>query len=268
MGTWDTQIISDDYVADVVAEFFELYNDGNEPSEIRTKLEKKEAESIKDSEEGYLFWFALANAQWDIGALDSDVLETVRHIVQENIDTKNWIAKGASEGDIQKRKLVTTEFLKKLEVLNPKPKKRKKITLQDSPFEKGDILIFKFADGSYGATAVFEAQKQSKLGLTGLAKTDIRQVEKPTLGEVREANLLATGPSVLNGGSEKVDVGYHSFGYENVKTKFERIGNIPIKNLPIHNPSFARWETFFPFVEKQINSPRRKGAFALKDFIL
>ncbi len=266
MGTWGTRLTDDDYAADVIAEYFELYNSGKEPGEVRSVLEKNEVSSISDPNDGYMFWLALAKAQWDVGALDQDVFRKVRQIVESDVDTKNWIARGARETDAQKRKISISNFLLKLEKVNPKPKKRKKTRLKSSPFNKGDVLVFKFSDGYYGATVVFNAEKESRFGETGLVALHLHQASKPTIQEVENAEVLVSTQQDLRGRVDWTVAMHLSLGFKNVKDRFEKIGNLEVKKVTNEINSGGRWEIFIRFTEAGIGR-LGKSKITAKDFL-
>lgn len=56
MGAWGTAIKSNDTSADIYEEFFELYNDGKEPSDITKKLIADNRELIGIPEDCNNFW--------------------------------------------------------------------------------------------------------------------------------------------------------------------------------------------------------------------
>lgn len=70
MGAWGTAISSNDTYADIYGEFFDLYNDGLDVTEISKKLIADNQETINDKDDCNNFWFALAKAQWECKQLD------------------------------------------------------------------------------------------------------------------------------------------------------------------------------------------------------
>jgi hypothetical protein len=253
MGTWGIRLIDDDYAADIIGEYFDLYNDGKEPSEIRSILEKREARNKVDPDEGHIFWLALAKAQWDVGALDKDVLEKVKQIVESDIDSKSWIARGATEAEVKKRRESIRNFLQELLLPNPKPKKRRKMRLKDSPYDTGDVLVFQFPDGDYGAAVVFDAEKKTRFGQTGVVTLRMKQSTKPTLEEVKNAEVLVTTRQSISGWDDWIQAVYYEMGYKNVRDKLEKIGTLDIDRPAPSSRGYARWENFLSTVQHSIN---------------
>src|SRR5258708_26282819 len=111
MGTWGTAIKDSDAFADIYDEFYELYNKGGQPDIISKKVIDDNWEILEIEEEKHSLWFALALAQWETKSLDAKVLFNVDNIISSGADLKIWLDLGASEQDIQKRKISLVKFL-------------------------------------------------------------------------------------------------------------------------------------------------------------
>ena len=190
MGAWGTAISSNDTYADIYDEFFELYNDGQSVEDISKKLIADNQETINEPDDNNNFWFALAKAQWECKQLDTEILEKVKEIIETGLDLEVWRLLDAVEKDIKKRKVVLDKFLVDLQTERPKAKSRKKKVIKQPPFEKGDCLTFKLANGNYGGAVVLEAIKDTEYGHTLLATTRINQPTKPTKTDFENAEVL------------------------------------------------------------------------------
>lgn len=190
MGAWGTAISSNDTYADIYDEFFDLYNDGQSVEDISKKLIADNQETINEPDDSNNFWFALAKAQWECKQLDTDILERVKQIIETGSDLEVWRRLDADEKDIKKRKVVLDKFLADLQTERPKVKSRKKKVIKQPPFEKGDCLTFKLANGNYGGAVVLEAIKDTEYGHTLLATTRINQSTKPTKKDFENAEVL------------------------------------------------------------------------------
>ncbi|MFM2340143.1 MAG: hypothetical protein RLZZ360_779 [Candidatus Parcubacteria bacterium] len=188
MGAWGTRIDDDDFALDVITEYFELYDNGVNPKSIRRQLEENNVSEIADPDEGYLFWFALAKAQWDVGSLDDDVFKKVVQIVESDIDTRRWISLEGFRPE--KRKQSVKEFVEKIRTPREKPRKRKIKRLRSAPFETGDVLVFETSDKEYGACVILSAEKDTDYGTLQLVFTNIKQKKKPTIQNVIDSNIL------------------------------------------------------------------------------
>lgn len=190
MGAWGTAISSNDTYADIYDEFFDLYNDGQSVEDISKKLIADNQETINEPDDSNNFWFALAKAQWECKQLDTEILEKVKEIIETDSDLEVWRRLDADEKDIKKRKVVLDKFLADLQTEKPKAKSRKKKVVRQPPFEKGDCLTFKLANGNYGGAVVLEAIKDTEYGHTLLATTRINQPAKPTKKDFENAEIL------------------------------------------------------------------------------
>jgi len=190
MGTWGTGISSNDTYADVYADFFDLYNGGKEVDEITEIVIQRNHEMLGMPDAINDLWFALAKAQWECKELQPEIYEQVKTIVESGDDLKVWAELGATKSDIGKRRKVLEKFLLLLQSERPKAKKRKKKVIREPIFKKGDCLTYKLANDNYGGALVLEAEYGTELGLNLIAVTRINQAKKPSVEEIREAEVL------------------------------------------------------------------------------
>lgn len=190
MGVWGTAISSNDTYADIYGEYFDLYNEGLDAAEISKKLIADHQETINDPDDCNNFWFALAKSQWECKQLNTDVFDRVKKIIETGTDLEVWRHLNAEEKEIKKRKVALDKFLRDLQTERPKAKARKKKTLRQPIFEKGDCLTFKLENGNYGGAVVLEAIKNSEYGHNLIATTRINQTNKPTKPDFEHAEVL------------------------------------------------------------------------------
>jgi hypothetical protein len=125
MGTWGTAIKDSDAFADVYIEFFDLYNKGEQPDKISSKIKSSFSEMLDIEEEKYSFCFALAFAQWETKSLDSEVLSKIEKIIYSGDDLQLWLDLGASNQDIKKTENRALWFLGKNKIRQSKTKTKK-----------------------------------------------------------------------------------------------------------------------------------------------
>jgi hypothetical protein len=190
MGTWGTGITSNDTYEDIYSEFFEQYNNGKEPTEVTKLLIKENQDIILAPEECNNFWFALAKAQWQCKALDQELFEKVKSIIESGLELEQWKKLDATEIDLKKRKIALEKFLLSLQKPKSKPISRKKKTKIDPVFRKGQCFSFKLQNGNYGGAVVLEALIDSKYGYSLIATTRINKKIKPTLDDFKSSDLL------------------------------------------------------------------------------
>lgn len=266
------QVGEDDFSADVYCAFFDYYNENLSFDDIRCRVEEEFREEKDSLEDGHLFWLALAKAQWQAGRLDEDVLKKVQHIIESGLDRRAWKELGAMEEDLVFRGKELESFYQQIKTKNPKPKKRKRKVLRDSIFETGDCLVFRMSNGNYGAAVVLASERQTELGLNIIAATRINQEDKPSLDEIKSAELLIKSFGSW-GGKEEV-AGYFAQDYARDKDEFERIGKIDLpslhgggiyefKDMEGSPPSYVgAWRTIIDMTERQLDhetkNPRPK----------
>lgn len=189
MGYWGTGISSNDIYADVYSDFFELYNDGLEISEITNRLASDYWEIVEDKVECDNFWFAIAKAQWECKALDKKVLDKVSEAVLSGSNLSVWAANGASPKDIVKRKQVLEKFLVGLQIEKSKPSSRKKKVILEPAFKKGECITFQFSNGFFGAAVILEAIS-GICPLNLIAVLKINQPEQPKYEDYLNAEIV------------------------------------------------------------------------------
>lgn len=104
MGNWSTAIKDSDVFSDVYGDFFELYNNGENPKEITEKILTENFEILEIDSEKNDFWFAIALAQWETKTLDEKILKKVENIINSGDDIKLWAELGADKQSLTKRK--------------------------------------------------------------------------------------------------------------------------------------------------------------------
>lgn len=255
MGAWGTNIKDNDTSADIYADFFDLYNEGKNPTDISAKLLADNKELIDNPDDCNNFWFALALAQWETKSLDRIIFEKVKEIIESDNDIKVWKDLDADEKDLAKRKNALEKFFTKLQTEKPKVKPRAKPRNVKPIFATGDCLAFKFNNGNYGGAVVLAANDNPKLGYNLVAGTRINQPTKPTLNDFEKAEILIRNFAFWEDKSEVlwINPDLYEKEYSNL---FELIGKISVeKEYTTSNSIFksycADWGSAKESAEKQ-----------------
>ena len=90
MGIWGPELYQNDTSLDVKNEFNELYNNGRAAQEITDKLIEEYRDIMGDMEEEPLFWFALADTQWELGVLLPSVKEKALYWIANYRGTRRY----------------------------------------------------------------------------------------------------------------------------------------------------------------------------------
>src|SRR3954470_17173310 len=90
MGAWGHGIRQDDFVCDVIAIFEDLLKAGKSVGDATKAVKSKFASEIKDTDDGPLFWIALADVQWTYGELEPQVLKHVQDDFDSDRGLDRW----------------------------------------------------------------------------------------------------------------------------------------------------------------------------------
>ncbi len=230
MGAWGTGISSNDVYEDINYEFFELYNEGMEVPAITQKLIKENKELISSHEDQNNFWITIAKSQWECKALDPEIFNRIREIIESEKDIELWKYLGASQSDLTKRRKVLENFLRKISNEKKTARKRKAKKLRDAIFEKGDCIIYKLPDGDYCGAFVLESEKETEFGLNLIAITDIKKTSKPHEQDFEHAHILfELEQQVSKEFTPKERISWYSaHHFEKAETEFKKIGQLEV----------------------------------------
>ena len=124
MGTWNTKINGNDTFQDIYQNFFDLYNQGQNPTDISKQIQDDFAEMFIDYDDKNNSLFGLALAQWETKSLDPTVYKQVKEIIETDNDLEVWKGLGADNKTIEKRKRELDKFLTQISTEREKPKRR------------------------------------------------------------------------------------------------------------------------------------------------
>ena len=124
MGTWNTKISGNDTFQDIYQNFFDLYNQGQNPADISKQIQDDFTEIFNDYDDKNNSLFALALAQWETKSLDQKLYRQVKEIIETDNDLEVWKGLGADDKTIEKRKKELDKFLTQISTEREKPKRR------------------------------------------------------------------------------------------------------------------------------------------------
>jgi len=163
MGTWNTKISGNDTFQDIYQNFFDLYNQGQNPADISKQIQDHYAESFIDYDSKNNSLFALALAQWETKSLDQNVYRQVKEIIETDNDLEVWKGLGADGKTIEKRKRELDKFLTQISTEREKPKRRVRpkfeysanhlLTLPAPDGKKTFQIIESYVNGEYKDTS-------------------------------------------------------------------------------------------------------------------
>lgn len=186
MGTWSASIFGNDTSLDTKDEFFERYNQGEEPEDI-----KKDLLLDIDDEDRFNVMFALAQCMWEVGQLDESFLSDIEKVIENKEDLAVLEELGADKSFIKQRTSNLEKFLNKISVKKEKPKKRVAPPIPvESKYRNGAVMVFQFEDETYGALISVDSKFYDKETYYSYIQTDIKMSRKPSIDDVRKARII------------------------------------------------------------------------------
>jgi len=266
MGTWGTALLSDDFALDIYDNYMEHYNDGLAHEAIREQLLDEFAEALIDPDEEPVFWLALAKAQWECGALQDDVYQRVKAIVETGEGLELW------EEDmklLRKRKQVLQKFLQQIGTPKEKPRKRRKEKKYEAIYVPGDCLAVRLSDGGYGAAIVLAADNSHKTeGMNLIGLLAYKGQEKPSL-DIFERHGIAERHGIVIKQRNWLKLTHHNWNekqaiywcmasiHKKAAHLFEVIGNVALSfSDPKTSLSHTSWEHLGEQIVRQSNWDR------------
>lgn len=209
MGTWSAAIFGNDTSLDIKDEFFERYNRGEEPEDI-----KKDLLLNIDDEDRFNVMFALAQCMWKVGQLDESFLSDIEKVIESKEDLTVLEELGADKSFIKQRTAHLEKFLKKISVKKEKPKKRVAPPIPvDSKYRNGAAMVFQYEDGRYGALISVDGKFYDKETYYSYIQTDIKMSRKPSIDDVRKARIIDPSFHSEEYNSFRDPAFYYSFVY-------------------------------------------------------
>lgn len=140
MGIWGFKLYQNDTSLDVKDEFEELFNAGKSVQEITDKLMEDYKSIMGDLDEEPLFWFALADTQWNLGVLLPAVKEKALYWINKDSDMFNCQTIDMSE-KVQRKKALD-DLQAKLFSPQPSVKKPVKKRIYKCQWKLGDVFAY------------------------------------------------------------------------------------------------------------------------------
>lgn len=146
MGAWGPRLYQDDIAEEVRDYYKDQLHRGKTGKEITQELIAQNEYAISDPDDAPVFWFALADTQWNLGRLEDLVRDQALHHIRDGYDVKRWAAE-----DPQGAK-TRAETLEKLQqkLLSPQPAEKKiaQYKLYRCEWKIGDVYAYRL-NGDY-----------------------------------------------------------------------------------------------------------------------
>lgn len=159
MGTWGTSLYANDSASDIRGDYIDKLKRGKTNEEATQELIDGNRDIMGDAEEEPLFWFALADTQWNYGRLLPEVREKALYFLSQDKELERWKESGQKQFHAWVKTLDTLK--RKLGSPQPVVKKVSKYRLYQCKWSLGDVFAYRFSSeyskqkGFYGQYVVF-----------------------------------------------------------------------------------------------------------------
>lgn len=186
MGTWSATIFGNDTSCDIKDEFFERYNRGEEPIDIKDDLLPYE-----DDDDRFDVIFSLAHCLWEVGQLEDAFLLRIKEVIENGEDLVVAKELGADDKFLRQRQNYLIKFLDKISVKKARPKKRVAPPVPiDSKYRNGAVMAFQYHDGMWGALIAINGRFFDKQTFYCYIQTTIKTTQKPTMYDVCKSYII------------------------------------------------------------------------------
>jgi hypothetical protein len=192
MGYWDNSLYSNDLALDIKDDYTALLE--NNQDDVASKKIVQMYEPLLKTDEESLFWYVLADAQWELGRLNKMVREkAICFINSENpcpfIDDKK---------QLNQWKKVLVELEKKINSLQPAKKALiKEKEFVTNPWLVGDIYAYRIHNSASKTSQQYIVIQKigDDIGVNGLIASRIQIYNKvfsavPDINELKDFNIL------------------------------------------------------------------------------
>lgn len=155
MGAWGTSLYANDSASDIRGDYVDKLRRGMSNEEVTEELIKRNWEVMDDEEEEPLFWYALADTQWNYGRLLPEVKEKALYFLGQDAELERW----RESGQKQLEAWMKTLDKLKTKLLSPMPAEKKvsKYRLYQCKWKLGDVFAYRL-DSDYSKEKGFWGQ--------------------------------------------------------------------------------------------------------------
>jgi hypothetical protein len=238
MGAWGYGIRQDDFVCDVIGAFEDRLKAGGSVADATQAVTSQFGAAIEDSDDGPLFWIALADAQWTYGALDASVLERVTDDFESGRSLRPW---EEDPRGLARRRTALESFVRRIGVAKRRPKRPPRAIARAPKFRPGDCLSIRLADGLHAAAIVLAADHSvPEYGKNLVAVLDYLSTDTPAIEVFRGRKWLVLSHDE---GRDRRDIAwYYPVGFRAVKSRLEVVGQVEIHDSdPKDSDLYCGW---------------------------
>ena len=167
MGAWGTSLYANDTTSDVRGDYLDKLRRGKTNEEATRELIDENQSIMGNEEEEPLFWFALADIQWNYGRLLPPVKEKALEFLEKDGDITVW-KESAKKKDYEAWLQIREKLKEKLLMPQPALKKVYKYRTYHCKWKVGDVYAYRFDSeyskqrGFYGKYMVFRKTGEAR----------------------------------------------------------------------------------------------------------
>lgn len=143
MASWGPKLYQDDIAEDVRDHYKDQLKRGKTNEEVTKELIADSQDIILDEDEASVFWFALADSQWNLGRLLPFVKEKALEHLKRDSNLKRWQKEALNQKEYKVRERVLMELEQKLISPMPPEKKISQYKLYKCEWNIGDIFAYR-----------------------------------------------------------------------------------------------------------------------------
>ena len=141
MGTWGTSLYANDTASDLRSDYLDGLRNGKSNKDLTIELYRRYEVERQEPEEQALFWFALADVQWNYGRLLPEVMERALAFLSISRQDERWKEAGAAKLAAWNGTLDKLE--QKLNTPQPPEKRVYRYRLYRCPWKIGDVFAYR-----------------------------------------------------------------------------------------------------------------------------
>jgi len=143
MASWGPKLYQDDVAEDVRDYYKDQLKRGKANEEVTKELIQDNEDIIQDEDEAPVFWFVLADTQWNLGRLLPFVKEKALEYLKSGTNLTRWEKEAINQREYKVRVKVLQELGQKLMSPMPPEKKISQYKLYKCEWNIGDIYAYK-----------------------------------------------------------------------------------------------------------------------------
>lgn len=142
MGTWSTSLYANDFACDIRDDYIDKLRRGKSNEETTQEIINNNLGIMGDAEEEAIFWFVLADTQWNYGRLLPKVKEKALEFLERDEELERW--ENSEKKQLREWLDVRKELKDKLLSPLPPPKKVSIYRLYKCKWQLGDVFAYQF----------------------------------------------------------------------------------------------------------------------------